>query len=171
MRCYALPSCHCHVGIWLPNRVWSTLSLWKNCLILLSDIFKALGKDNVVSLIYDNCFGSHRITCWRITGTDSLGKNVNVIILLIVLACVSSTCLKANVIEGCGFWAMANSAMWLTTEQNIMGGHVVENHLSFSSSCQSEVFSAFKYVTRVWKEELCKLSPWISTPNQILKHR
>lgn len=65
----------------------------------------------MVSLIYDPCFDSYRITCYRISGTDSLGKNVNVIILLIVLACVSSTCLKATVTEGCGFWGTAKNTM------------------------------------------------------------
>lgn len=41
----ALPSCHHHVGSRLPNRDSGVLSLWKNCYILLLDIFKALGND------------------------------------------------------------------------------------------------------------------------------
>lgn len=127
IKCDALPACHYHMWCWLPNRECSVLSSWKNRFLLFH--FLTFSKHevriNVVSLIYDNSFCSHTIICWRITGTDSRGKNVNVIILLIILACVSSTCLKVNVIEDCGFWCMARSTMWPTTAGNAKGCHVV----------------------------------------------
>lgn len=66
---------------------------------------------HVVSVMDDNCWGFRRITGRGITGTDSLGENVNVITWLIVLACISSTCLKENVMEGCGFWGMASRTL------------------------------------------------------------
>lgn len=97
---------------------------------------------HVVSVMDDNCWGSRRITGWRITGTDSLGENVNVVTWLIVLACISSTCLKANVIEGCGFWGMASCTLWLTTVENIPSCHMVEDlsYLYIYSSWKQKAF-------------------------------
>lgn len=106
---------------------------------------------HVVTVMDDNCWGSRRITGWRITG--SLGENVNVITWLIVLACISSTCLKANAIEGCGFWGMASRILWLTAEENIQSCHMVEDlsYLFIYLSWKLKVFFSFQYLSMLLK--------------------